>query len=223
MNAKPKQKFKREIPVRYSEKQLGEEIVGKIISWYKSGHLSISRTLRRINTELSKSGKAKIDYVDIYSVLYMAFLQNKVPDKRTSNYGELTLKEFSDFFTAWKKGLKYDDCVSVLSKDGKKVIRSHSFIRKVHASLSRRWRETNIRGKPVKKEEIPALEVFKYAKRAIVHNKPCIVIYLHDLPKDLLNTASRHIPHLKTILKSEHYSQEVVQDRISRMEKTEDV
>lgn len=193
----------REIPIYFDEKTVGSSMISKIIQWYSIGEAPISRIVQRVRKSSARNVHAKMDYVDIYSILFVARKEKKVTDRQKKPYGELSLEDFATFFKAWKEGATFRECKEVVGR-----VESNRYCSRVFKSLNERYRaekqanatrarqlgvDSDLEGvdeeslEELTDESLIELSLLRKAERRLVGNKMALVVYFEDIPAEHLD------------------------------------
>lgn len=188
----------RELRVLYRREEIGSEVVDFILAQWKK-----SRPLHAMMTEANKrqlsSGKPLLSLVDLYGILYHAFTQKEITQRREPS-NEMPLAAFVDFVKEWRKGSNYAKCC-----EGVLPYRNTYFLQRVHRAISIRYRSENVVVRTAaEKERIQAtaykLErtVLRHGSRLVLEGVAGVFIPLAKLPHYCLEILQA-IPKLKDI------------------------
>lgn len=176
----------RRISVQYREPAVAATEVQIIFESWKRG-VPIIKIVRRLQSGRSSVQKQPMIYLDIYSVLFIMLDRGDI-SQRHSNPGELTVRDFGRFFSAWKAGGSLNDCLKAIQE--RPITQVHQFASQVFRSINDRYRREN-KANPSevstgnKSRQISQTSLLQLAVRRKVDGREAIVIYVDDVPMRL--------------------------------------
>jgi hypothetical protein len=204
-NRKKRRAEDRDIPLYWEPREVGSQIIKKVINAYNHDIPMIS-ILRKVQQDRTKQGRRPLILADIYTMLVAALHQGKVQQRKHETLKrELPLKKFATMMKAWKAGELKEACFDAI-----RPVPSEEFVNSLMRGVNKRVadRKHELRKAPKVDDSTPearsAMEILLLANvKTMPDTRRAVVIYLNDLePAQLLFL--RRVPSLESDMALEH-------------------